>query len=212
MKLSDRPLRERNAARTRLALLDALVTRLRSRSFADVGVKELCREVGISEPTFFNHFGSKGALLEYFISLWSVSVQCRGCELSGVERLELLFELSGEAIGKNPGLMQEIIAHQISVRRQPVSYPLNCAERLQRYPELADACDHDPQTVPEMVMEALKQARAAGELRDDVDLELALVQVMAVFFGVPAAEPHAARATAVYRAALKATLGALTVR
>ncbi len=214
MKLSDRPLREQKAGRTRLALLQALTTRLRTRSFAEVGVKELCQEVGISEPTFFNHFGTKGALLEYFISLWSIELQSRArtgdARSSGVARLRLLFELAGKAIRANPGVMQEIIAHQIRVRRQPIPYPLNAAERLIRFPELADVCAFEPMTVSQVVRAALQDAQRAQELKPDVDLHTTEMLLMAVFFGVPAAAPHAARTPQAYLAGYESVMATLT--
>ena len=57
--MKEYPLRERKYAATKAALLDAVLARLHDQTLDSISVKEVCREVPVSEATFFNYFTSK---------------------------------------------------------------------------------------------------------------------------------------------------------
>jgi hypothetical protein len=68
----DFPLRQRKYARTKLALMNAALERLKDKSLEEISVRELCEEAEVSEATFFNYFPSKTDLLVYFVQLWTI--------------------------------------------------------------------------------------------------------------------------------------------
>ena len=109
------PLRERKAAQTRLALVDALVEALRERPFAEITVRSLCQEVGISEPTFFKYFPRKEDPLVLFVALWSIGLAVRAADdsLSGRDIVEMIFAETAREMQRSPRVMHEIIAHQM---------------------------------------------------------------------------------------------------
>ena len=53
------PQRQKKSARTRIALLDALLEELDSQPLAQIRIKDLTRRADVSEPTFFNYFDTK---------------------------------------------------------------------------------------------------------------------------------------------------------
>ena len=68
------PLRQRKFARTKLALLDATLESLRSRSLDEVRVADLCAAADISPASFFNYFPQKADVLVYHVQLWSLEI------------------------------------------------------------------------------------------------------------------------------------------
>src|SRR5688572_15292458 len=86
-------LRERKFARTKLALMQAALERMRTKKLDEVPVKELCDEVQVSEATFFNYFPKKSDLLHYLIKVWTIEVAWQAkttvgeeCGLSFIEQ------------------------------------------------------------------------------------------------------------------------------
>lgn len=60
------PLRTRKLADARRALFEAAMELFRERGFDETTVEEIAAHAGFSRATFFNHFGSKAAVLGYF--------------------------------------------------------------------------------------------------------------------------------------------------
>ncbi len=94
--LHDIPLRERKQARSRLALLNAAVERMREKALADITVEELCQAAEVSKGTFFRYFARKVDLIFYYIRLWSIEVTWRerkaADSTSSLALIEALFE------------------------------------------------------------------------------------------------------------------------
>ena len=59
-------LRSRKLADARRALFEAAMELFRERGFDETTVEEIAARAGFSRATFFNHFGSKAAVLGYF--------------------------------------------------------------------------------------------------------------------------------------------------
>jgi len=59
-------LRTRKLAGARRALFEAAMELFRERGFDETSVEEIAARAGFSRATFFNHFGSKAAVLRYF--------------------------------------------------------------------------------------------------------------------------------------------------
>ena len=71
--MKELPLRERKYASTKAALLSAVLARLNDQTLESISVKEVCREVQVSETTFFNYFASKQAVIFYLVHIWSIT-------------------------------------------------------------------------------------------------------------------------------------------
>jgi AcrR family transcriptional regulator len=59
-------LRSRKLADARQALFEAAMELFRERGFDETTVEDIAARAGFSRATFFNHFGSKAAVLRYF--------------------------------------------------------------------------------------------------------------------------------------------------
>ncbi len=132
-------LRERKAAATRAAIVEALSSRLESRSLSDISVDELAAAAGISRMTFFNHFPTKEHALEHFFVSWLYREQCdsRRAGLTGVADVVHLFEAMGRYVATAPNHARQVMAFFASrpVGRPPA--PFVRADRELIAPELA---------------------------------------------------------------------------
>ncbi len=187
---SDLPLREQKRARTRLGLVEALITRLEERQIEDISVAELCREVGISQGTFFNYFPNKQAVLTRFIQLWSLQV---GALAAGVEAehdsplraIEALFARTAEDISPRPRTMLETIAHQARMPPDLSLQPVERAERMLLLPDVPDVMALDDTGLGEVLPPMLARAIARGELPEGSDIQSLTLALASAFFGVP---------------------------
>ena len=184
-------LRERKAAIKRLALLDAMLDRLREQNFDQISVKALCAEVGLSEPTFFNYFGAKIELLVFYVRLWSVEVGLLMAQEGGsaFDQLQTLFLLTGDAVIANHRAMTEIIAYQLRSTGPPKMSPPTRADKALRFPHMPEAADTPHSPVQKLVSRALSYALRDGELPSNTDLSLATRLVLSLFFGGPVSSP-----------------------
>ena len=69
MPINTLSLREKKQAALKLKILDTFDEKLKTKALSDISVKEVAKELDISEMTFFNYFGSKKEVLIYFIEL-----------------------------------------------------------------------------------------------------------------------------------------------
>jgi AcrR family transcriptional regulator len=186
-------LRERKFAKTKLALLQAALDRLKCKRLSEVTVKELCEEVQVSEATFFNYFPKKDDLLHYFIQIWTLEVLVYAREAAGAEAglafVEHVFDFTGRRLAEHPRLMLEIISH-MAVDPHPSgcagsSKVLSLAERLQALPDCEDLECLNELKLPELFRPPLERAVLLGELPPSLDVEAAVFGLLSIFFGVP---------------------------
>jgi AcrR family transcriptional regulator len=186
-------LRERKFAKTKLALLQAALKRLTTKSLSDVTVKELCEDVQVSEATFFNYFPKKDDLLHYFIQIWTLEVLHSAREATGREGglqfVEHVFDFTGRKLAEHPRLMLEIISHMAldppPSRCEAGSRKLSLAERQQALPDCEDFECLNDMKLPDLFHPPLERAVERGELPASMDVEAAVFGLLSIFFGVP---------------------------
>jgi AcrR family transcriptional regulator len=184
--------REMKFARTRLAMLDALLAFLAERRFQEISVNEICEKAGVSYATFFNYFTKKDDLLLYFIQLWSVDVaqHTEAGDLRGLEAVEEVFYYTARQCRQAPGIMAEVVAYQALRQDEsmPAGYkPLTLAEKMNRYPAIRDFSRLWDGGLLAIFPPMLASAAAAGEIPRSTDIQSLAVQLAVLFLGVPAA-------------------------
>lgn len=217
------PLRERKYARTKIALLEAMLERLRQKPLADITVRDLCDDAGISEATFFNYFKKKDDLLRYFIQVWALEVTVVANERAGADGgvgyIEAVFEDTGERIADNTRVMLEIISHM--AHAQPEEWNcerplLGAAERIQAFPGVEGVLQLEECEIDVMFRAAVERAKTRGEISEHVDSDAAVTSILAIFLGIPlwhatrdpkSVRLHYATALDTLWAGLRATLG-----
>ncbi len=184
------PLRERKRARTRLALLDALLVRIGPRSIDQIPVRELCAEVEISEVTFFNYFAAKQDLLTYFIQLWSIEMAWHAEQTlagtgSPLAAIDAIFTRTARDGAEHIDVLLEVFAHQARLPAE-VSLPgVGRAERLLRFPDYEGVEQLPAEGLGVLLPRLLEQALARGELPPQTDIAALGLTLSSLFFGVP---------------------------
>ena len=189
------PLRERKQARTRLALLDAAIERMREKALADITVEEICQEVEVSKGTFFRYFTRKADLILYHIRLWSIEVMWHATRAAGgspgLAMIEALFDWTAAVFDDHPRLFAELIAFRAFepqeftklVRDDKIM--VSQAERLLRFPDL-DGIESIPEgTFHSIFRHNLRSAVVNGELPDSINTDDVVLSLACIFYGVP---------------------------
>lgn len=192
-------LRARKAAYAQLGLLDAVLARLAVGPLPSISVKECCAQVGVSEPTFFNYFGTKAGSLMSYVHLWSIQAQWHLARASTVRvGLQGLFDRVAAIVREVPWLMPEIIVFQVradgAADPKGLPAPPSVATKLLRFPELAGVEALQPLPVQDLFESALERAHSTGELSaGNLDVDLANRLLCSLFFGAAASNRDADR-------------------
>ncbi|MDD5654895.1 MAG: TetR/AcrR family transcriptional regulator [Candidatus Omnitrophica bacterium] len=62
-------LREKKSARTKIAIINAFMERLKRKSFDDISIREVCRDAEVAQGTFFNYFPEKIDVISSYLHL-----------------------------------------------------------------------------------------------------------------------------------------------
>jgi AcrR family transcriptional regulator len=188
--MNELPLRERKYAATKAALLEAVLARLNDQTLESISVKEVCRELPVSEATFFNYFASKQAVIFYLVHIWSINAawEMQQTLAQGGGHLDAictLFDLTAEQIVETPGVMGEIVAWQTRKREGVTFTPLTRAEYALHFPGKAGIEKLPAQGIDQLLGAQLQAALQDGELPPDTDLLALALTLMAIFFVTP---------------------------
>ncbi len=133
MPQNELSLREKKYATLKLKILDTFSQKLKSKSLADISVKEIAKELEISEMTFFNYFKSKKEVLIYYIELWSLQMQLSIEAKTPLEAIYKIFEETAIMIEENPNLFMEIVASMALQGMHKKDIAITKAERVLRF-------------------------------------------------------------------------------
>jgi AcrR family transcriptional regulator len=128
-------LRERKAAKTRIALINATARQLRTKSFQEINIEDLCEEVMISKVTFFAYFSTKDHLLWYLSSVWiyRMVVDCRKSGKEGIAGLRFLFEEMAKVFNNSINMYSAFATINPQQLRK-AKHELTAADKLELYP------------------------------------------------------------------------------
>ncbi len=189
-RFEDQPLRAQKRARTRVALVDALLERLSERPLEEVQVRELAQAAGISDATFFNYFPSKDHLLAHFVQLWTLRVglmarAARAEHATSLAAIEAILVTTAEWNAPHPRVMSEIIAGQARLGSLPADHSVELVERLLFLDDAPDVMDLPDGGLGDLLPELVAEAVAGGELPPHTDVMSVVLAIASVFFGVP---------------------------
>lgn len=183
-------LRERNYAHTRLGILEACLALTATRSFGELSVREIAEQAGVSQGTFFNHFGTKDDVLFFFMRLWTVRVgeRASGALERGTARdaIGALFELLADEMADHPRMMLEVISVIANASERP-RVELTPAERLIALGALTAPPPAQETRLDDLLSALLRAAVKRGELPRSARATVGAQTLQAVFYGVPIA-------------------------
>ena len=189
MDIYNLSLRERKHAKTKLALLDGFINQLKSISYDDISVKDVCQMAEVSEATFFNYFPQKIDVLDYYRALscrkiiWCVDKEGKG--LSSLERIELIFELfTRQHI--EPRVLHQLMAVYLreDFCRKEECFGLSDAEILLAFPLCEGILETRNITFDTFFEEELKKAIENKELPESTIIKDVLFFLWSILLGM----------------------------
>lgn len=192
--MSELSLRDRKYASTKADLMNAILQRLATERLEDIKVRDICQEVMVSEPTFFNYFPSKTDVIVYRVQLWSIEVLWEIDQQlqQGASHLDIIrhvFDLTAQASLETPGMMAEIVAYQALQRAKLIFEPLKPAEYAHHFPAKPAIEDIAAQGINQILADQVQAAHQNGELPETLDLEALTLTLTSIFFLTPVMAP-----------------------
>ena len=170
--------RERASDATRSRVFGAALAEFRRVGFARAGVSRICREAGVSRPTFYFHFPTKEDVLrelQYSLQLGLSErlKRCRSLREAFAALVEGLLEAE-RAVGS-----AELVRDMLTIG---VRGSAGASSEPEAFPALVELVRH------------FEEGAARGELRTGIDPERAPLLCLASVYGVQLAVPESERA------------------
>jgi len=177
-------LRERKKAQLRIDVINITIEMMKSKSFEDIKIQEICEAVSISNVTFFKYFNKKETILEYFEAVWSykrwTEQQEEVVPVGKAAMLRLFEDLSGTENGQEIVNTIERYITKSSYNRLAVR--LTDCEKWLIYPEMIY---NEIPSIGDQLSLAFDQAVELKEISNDIGKLELLVLLTTVYYGTP---------------------------
>jgi len=183
-------LREKKFAKTKIALMNAFMGRLRNSRFENISIKEVCKSAEVSEGTFFNYFPEKINVITYYVNLMTMKMiwKARAKAPKGkcLALINAFFDEMADEFTKI-NIAYELISIMVVQHERPKKAAISDIEKRLVFPDLAGIEDVSPLCIDEFLRECLEGALKNGELPGSVNVNNALVSLLAINVGTPIA-------------------------
>jgi len=186
MKAKEYSLREKKYARTKIAIMNAFMERLKKSRFDDISVKKVCVDAEVAEGTFFNYFPEKIDVIGYYLSLATVKIVWKARRETPAGRylplIDMVFsQLSGEVYNNN--LMYQIISVLLAQDERPRKITISALEKELAFPDCPGIEETSPVLFEEWFKECIILAQKNGELPAAVNADDLVISLMTIMCG-----------------------------
>jgi AcrR family transcriptional regulator len=187
----DFTLRAKKLAKTKIALANEFMDRMKKTRFSDISIKEVCEKVEISEGTFYNYFPHKIDLVCYFnkFTILKLAWEIKNTKekLDYVEMIEYAFDALADDT-QNPFLFYEIISLYASERIRPDKREdLTVAEKVFGLPDCPGIEKISILSLEDLFTQPLKGAQKDRQLSANVPVDDIVLSLMSTAIGIPLA-------------------------
>ena len=186
MTKRDYSLREKKHARTKIALMNAFIERLRNSRFENISIKDVCKSAEISEGTFFNYFPEKIDVITFYVNLMTMKViwkaQKKAPKGKYIALINAFFEELADEFTKLD-ITYELISIMVVQHEKPKKTTISDIEKNLVFPDLAGIEDISPLLIDEFFRECMEGALKNGELPGSINIDNALVSLMTIMVG-----------------------------
>ncbi len=181
--------REKNTAKNKRSLVDALLNRIKIEKFSAIKISDLCKDAAVSQASFYNYFPQKVDMVIYFIQLWTLETSWYALIDSktgeGLGVIESIFVRMADSIRDHPEIIGEVIAFQ-ATNKMPDHWPsINDAEKQLAFPNLNGIETIEAKGLDGIILPNLQAAVQRGELPENTPLMSLMIALTSLFFGVP---------------------------
>ena len=140
MKENEYSLREKKHARTKNAIMNAFMERLRHNRFDDISVRNVCDDAEVAEGTFFNYFPEKIDVIGYYLHLMTLKMIWKAKkETSSGKYLPVIDSVFRQLVEElnNNNLTYQIISVLLVQSERPKKVTISALEKRLAFPDCA---------------------------------------------------------------------------
>ncbi len=179
-------LRETKHAKTKLAIMNAFMERLKTDRFENISVMKICEATGVAQGTFFNYFPEKIDVLFYYLritmakTLWAAEKSSpSGKFLPKIE--SLLSQVSRE--WENSNLSCQILSILLAQTERPRWMKISAIEKKMAFPECSGIEDTPDEPFDQWLKRNVSAAMKSGEVPAGTNIADILVSLTTIMFG-----------------------------
>lgn len=181
-------LRTKKHAKTKVALAEAFIQKLKTMRFSDISIKEICQSVEISEGTFYNYFPQKLDIISYFRDLQLLKIEWKASQqknkLDSLDLIELPFVLFADTIQQSY-LFFEMVSVFTSEHIKPRKINLTAADKFYAFPDCPGIEKVSVESLGDFFLRYLKQAKEKGEINKRINIDDIARMLESILIGVP---------------------------
>lgn len=185
--MNNLPLREKKFARTKVAITFNLIEKLLHTPFENISVKEICREVEISEATFFNYFPKKSDIIDYYTTLkmyqnfWNLKEKNK-ITTNPIENIKSFFAVMAEST--RPTVFNEIFCFYLKNKHYDnMKCKISATEKIIAFPECKGIEELPPMTTHEFFTQELKKAINEKLINESTDVVKTVTILHIIMYG-----------------------------
>ena len=184
MQAKEYSLRERKHAKTKIAIMNAFIGALEKSRFEDISIRQICKNVEISEGTFFNYFSEKMDIINYYTDLLFLKVIWKARQEAPQEKfpdfIEAIFSKTAEELS-NVNFIYKMISVTIVQQEKPKKMVISEIEKKIAFPDCPGIEDIPVVFPPDFLKTCLEEAYKNGKLPVNTkvdDLSVSLTSIM----------------------------------
>jgi AcrR family transcriptional regulator len=186
MKVEKYSLRQKKHAKTKIAIMDAFLKRLEKSRFESISIKVICRDLEISEGTFFNYFPQKRDIIDYYVQLVLLKAISKAEKASlkagYISLINNLFkELASEI--KNINVVYQVIAVLAVSQEKLNRVAITDIEKRLAFPDSPGIEESPAVFIDVFLRDCLEKALKGGELPKKSNIDDILVSLLTILSG-----------------------------
>jgi AcrR family transcriptional regulator len=186
MQVKEYSLRERKHAKTKIAIMNAFMERLKLNRFDSISIKEVCRDAEVAEGTFFNYFPEKIDVIGYFLSLTTLKMIWKAQKNAPAGKylplIDSVFNQLSDEINNN-NVIYQILSVLIAQRERPKKITICALEKTLAFPDCQGIEETPSMFLDEWFKERVILALNNDELPPKTNANDVVVSLMTIITG-----------------------------
>jgi AcrR family transcriptional regulator len=186
MVVKEYTLREKKHAKTKLAIMQALMLRLRHKRFDNISIRELCQDTEIAEGTFFNYFPEKIDVVNYYICLTTLKMnwlaQKEATPGKYLSLIESLFSHVSD-FHFNNNVSFQILSVLLARLQKPKKIVISNLEKKLAFPDCPGIEDTPVMLLDDWIKQYLNLAIKNSELPPNTNINDMVISLMTIVSG-----------------------------
>jgi hypothetical protein len=179
-------LREKKHAKTKLAIMQALMQRLRHKRFDTISIRELCQDTEIAEGTFFNYYPEKIDVINYYICLTTLKMtwlaQKEATPGKYLSLIESLFSHVSD-FHFNNNVSFQILSVLLSRLQKPRNIIISSLEKKLAFPDYPGIEDIPVMLLGDWIKQYIHLAIKNNELPSNTNINDMIISLMTIVSG-----------------------------